>query len=277
MGSHQGGTVTDGSRLRERPLGPRSKLLLGFVPLVLALIIWIALDVFAELPIFKFPPLTAVFADFWELLKNGDLIDAIIASLSRLAIAFLIGASFGLVVGITISSSERAAVFIRPLVLFFQAIAGVAWIPLAIIWFGFGSGTVIFIVANAVFFIVLFNTLVGVQTIPRVLVEASQALGATRTQILTQVTIPGALAHVLVGFETGLAFAWRALVAAELIVASTGLGWLTLEASRRFDSPTIVLGIIVIGLIWLLLERLLLRPVRRWTVDRWGITSGAAA
>lgn len=248
----------------------------GLLTLGLVVLVWWLLDRFADIPPYKFPSIGAVASSLRELASSGELFDALVASLRRLALGFLIGSTLGIAVGLLLASSRHLMEFLRPLVVFFQVIAGIAWIPLAIVWFGLGSGPVIFVVANAVFFIVLFNMLAGIQSIPTVLIASTRTLGAGRLRVIREVVLPGALTHLLVGLELSMGLAWRALVAAELVVATDGLGFLTLQASARFDAATVVAGIIVIGATWLVMHRVLLVPLHARTVERWGMTRPVA-
>ncbi len=240
--------------------------------LVLVVVAWEAAVRVLGIPPYKLPPPSAVATRFFELVESGALFGHVQASLTLLLVAFVIGGLAGYVLGIAISLNTTVAAYAQPLVVFFQSIAGIAWIPIAITWFGFGRGPAIFVVANSVFFIVLFNTAAGVRQVPRVTRWAVSTLGATRWDLIREVVIPGASVSVLAGMVSGLAFAWRALVAVEIIVASEGLGYLTVEAGSRFDSKTVVVGILVIGVLWLLMERLVLRPFERMTVERWGLS-----
>ena len=248
----------------------------GLLTLALVLLIWWLVDRYGNVPTFKLPSIRSVAEALRDLVSSGELVDATAASMKRLAIGFLIGTTLGVTVGLLMALSRHVAEFFRPVLVFFQVIAGIAWIPLAIVWFGLGSGPVIFVITNAVFFIVVFNTLVGVQSIPKVLIDSTRTLGAGRVRVVREVILPGALTHLLVGLETAMAFSWRALVAAELIVATDGLGFMTIQAANRFDTPTLVAGIIVIGVLWLVMRRLLLVPIRVRTVERWGMTHTVA-
>lgn len=239
---------------------------------LLLVLLWEAAVRVLAIPPYKLPPPSAVATRFAELAESGDLFGHAQASLSLLFLAFVIGGLAGYGLGLAISLNRTVADYAQPLVVFFQSIAGIAWIPLAITWFGFGRGPAIFVVANSVFFIVLFNTAAGVRQVPRVTHWAVSTLGATRWDVIREVIIPGASVSVLAGLVSGLAFAWRALVAVEIIVASEGLGYLTVEAGSRFDSKTVVVGILVIGILWLLMERIVLRPLERVTVERWGMS-----
>jgi NitT/TauT family transport system permease protein/taurine transport system permease protein len=122
-----------------------------------------------------------------------------------------------------------------------------------------------------VFFIVLLNTTLGVQMIPPVARHAVRTLGGSDWVVLREVVIPGAVANVLTGLRLGLGFGWKALIAAELIAGGKGLGYMASEAGTRYESATIVVSIATIGLIWLLMDRLILRTLEVRTVERWGM------
>jgi NitT/TauT family transport system permease protein/taurine transport system permease protein len=144
-------------------------------------------------------------------------------------------------------------------------------VPLAIIWFGIGMGSVVFVIANTIFFSAIYNTVVGVQLIPNVLHRAVRSLGARGRQVLAELVVPGALAQIILGLRTSMAYGWRALVAGEMIAGTNGLGYMTIEAVQWYKTDTVILGMIVIGLLWLLLDRLIFAPLERCTVVRWGM------
>ena len=165
--------------------------------------------------------------------------------------------------------------FLTPLFRFFSVLAGIAWIPIATLWFGYGFGAITFVIFNAVFFIVTYNTLLGVATHPA---AAAQCRGLARRghmAMLTEVLLPGALPNIVTGIRTGLGFAWRGLIAAEMIATNVGLGYMLFVARDFYRTEVIVLGMIVIGVLWLLLDRLLLAPLERATIERWGMVQRA--
>ena len=249
----------------------------GFLPIMVVIVAWILLPDFLSIPVYKFPSLGQVAQDLWTLTVNGTLPGALAASLVRLVIAFGIGSALGIVVGLGITLSQRVRTFLLPLIAFFNSIAGIAWIPMAIAWFGFGNGPVLFVIANNIFFVVVYNTILGARSIPTVLFDGVRVLGGGgRFALIREVLLPGAMVGVLGGLRTGLAFGWRALIAVELIAASSGLGYMSIQASRLYDGATVVSVIIVIGLVWLLMDYLLLRPLEARTVVRWGMMAGAS-
>ena len=165
--------------------------------------------------------------------------------------------------------------FLSPLFRFFSVLAGIAWIPIATLWFGYGFGAITFVIFNAVFFVVTYNTLLGVSSIPMPLRHAAASLGANGWALLTQVILPGALPNIVTGIRTGLGFAWRGLIAAEMIATNVGLGYMLFLARDFYKTEVIVFGMIVIGIIWLLIDRLVLAPLERATIERWGLVRRA--
>ena len=132
--------------------------------------------------------------------------------------------------GLAIALNRYVADTFRPVLSFLQAIAGIAWVPLTIIWFGIGNGSVIFVIANTIFFASLYNTVIGVQSIPTSLYRAVRSHGGSGLALLTNLILPGALVQLLLGMRTSMAYGWRALVASEMIAGSNGLGYMTMEA-----------------------------------------------
>src|SRR5690606_29356103 len=136
-------------------------------------------------------------------------------------------------------------------------------------WFGYGFGAILFVIFNGVFFMVTYSTMLGVTSIPIHLKHAAQSLGASRWQLLVEVLLPGALPNIVTGIRTGLGFAWRGLIAAEMIATTAGLGYMLFLARDFYRTESIVLGMILIGALWLALDRLILAPLERRTIERW--------
>jgi NitT/TauT family transport system permease protein/taurine transport system permease protein len=244
---------------------------LSLIPPLVIIVMWSVLPGTLDIPAYRLPTPWAVLEEFGSLIADGTLLGHLLASLGRLVMGMIVGSLLGAVVGFGIGTSSLVRDLLLPPLTFFQAIAGVAWIPLAIVWFGFGTGPVVFVIANAAFFLVLLNTILGVRSIPAAVIDSVRVLGGGRWAVLREVLIPGSLVHVLVGLESALAFSWRALIAAELIIASDGLGLMTGLAATYFETPTVIVGILTIGVAWMAMEIAIIRPIRRVTVDRWGL------
>jgi NitT/TauT family transport system permease protein/taurine transport system permease protein len=244
-------------------------------PLLALVVIWAVV-----VPLFNvnpriFPSVDSVGAAAIESIKDGTLLNHIGASLLRVGLGTVIGVVTAVPLGIAMGVSPGISAFLTPLFRFFSVLAGIAWIPIATLWFGYGFGAIIFVIFNAVFFVVAYNTLLGVSTIPYALRNAAASLGAGRWALLTHVLLPGALPNIVTGIRTGLGFAWRGLIAAEMIATNVGLGYMLFVARDFYRTEVIVLGMIVIGVLWLLIDRLLLVPLERATIERWGLVRRA--
>jgi NitT/TauT family transport system permease protein/taurine transport system permease protein len=252
-----------------RPLAPPT--LLGTLPFLAILVAWWLLPHVVQYPQYMLPPISAVVDFAWESVKDGSLLHNVLASLGRLFLGFVIGMGLAVPLGLAIALNRHVAEIFRPVLSFLQAIAGIAWVPLTIIWFGIGNGSVVFVIANTIFFASLYNTVIGVQSIPTPLYRAVRSHGGHGIALLTNLILPGAMVQLLLGVRTSMAYGWRALVAAEMIAGSSGLGYMTMEAVQWQRTDVIILGMIVIGLIWVVMDRVVFTAIERRTVARWGL------
>lgn len=243
----------------------------GALPFLVLLAFWWLLPQLADVPAYKLPTITDVVVRLEQTTADGTLLGHVGASLWRLVLGFVIGNALAIPLGIAIGLNRHVADLTRPLLTFLQSIAGIAWIPLAVIWFGIGNGAVVFVIANIIFFSTIYNTVVGVESIPPVLYRAVRCHGGRGRQILSQLVVPGAMVQIIVGLRASMAFGWRALVGAELIAGTSGIGYLTIDAVQWYQTDTVVMGMLLIGVIWLVMDRLLFVPLERHTVRRWGL------
>jgi taurine transport system permease protein len=255
-----------------RRLKASARGLLPFVGLVLA---WAAVTRAGLVAEIFLPRPEQVVRTGWDMALDGSLWTNIVASLGRVALGLVVSVPLAVGAGVAVGLSRRLAVVLEPVAGFFNSLSGIAWLPLAVTWFGLGWASVTFIMVNTVFFLVFFNTLVGVRTVPRVFEDAVRTLGGSRRHLIFQVLVPGAMPSIVAGVRMSIGFGWRALIAAEMIATSTGLGFLIFNAQNFHQTDTILVGIITIGLIWLATDRLVLQPLERWTVERWGMVSTA--
>jgi NitT/TauT family transport system permease protein/taurine transport system permease protein len=244
-------------------------------PFAVLLVLWAILVPYFDVNPRLLPRLGAVGRAGIEGIQDGTLIQHIGASLIRVAVGTVLALLVAIPLGIAMGVSPVVSGFLTPPLRFFSVLAGIAWIPIATLWFGYGFGAITFVIFNAVFFIVTYNTLLGVSTIPLHVRNAAASLGAGRWAMLTEVLLPGALPNIVTGIRTGLGFAWRGLIAAEMIATNVGLGYMLFVARDFYKTEVIVLGMIVIGVLWLLLDRLLLAPIERATIERWGMVQRA--
>lgn len=249
---------------------PRLRRLRGLLGFVIIFAIW---QIVTSTGLVK-PIALATPEAVWSVLVSGiadrSLLVNVGASLERLLLSVVVAGSLGIVVGVAVGISRRLGAFVEPLAGFFNAISGIVWLPLAITWFGLTWKMLLFVIANSVFFIIFFNTMLGVRTVPRVYEQAVLTLGASRWRSIVDVLVPGALPGILSGLRLGWGFGWRALIAAELVGATQGLGFMIYSAAQYLRTDVILAGILVIGVLAYTFDALLLGPLERATVERWG-------
>jgi NitT/TauT family transport system permease protein len=204
-----------------------------------------------------------------ELIRDGTLWQHIGASLFRVGSGFGLAVLVAVPLGLWMGWVKGAYVTLNPLFQMLRPISPIAWIPIAILWFGVGNVSPIFLIFIASVFPMVVQTTSGVHTIEKRYLRAAANFGVSRTTLFRQVVIPAVLPQIIVGMRIGLGVAWLVVVAAEMIALHSGLGYLIIDsrnAGNRYD--LVVAGMIIIGLIGLLLDRLM-RLLEGLKVVRW--------
>jgi taurine transport system permease protein len=249
----------------------RSEGLKSTLPFVVVIAAWWSVAALNLFPSAFFVGPDVVVVRTLELIRKGILPDYLADSCVRLLSGGLLGLAIGIPAGYLIGLSPPVRRFFWPPLVFFQAVADIAWLPLLIIWFGFSLTSVNFVIVYAVLFPLIVSIVAGIDGIPEDLVRAARSLGANRRQILFEVIIPGSLAAAATGIRTGLGYGWRALIAAEIIVGTSGIGFMMFDARRAGQITEVLLGMIILGALWYLVDALILARLERETVERWGL------
>lgn len=218
------------------------------------------------------PPPAQVLQQFATLAGPQGFMDATLwqhlaASLQRILIALIAAAFFGVTVGIAMGLSSTLRGMLDPLIELYRPVPPLAYLPLMVIWFGIGETSKVLLIYLAIFAPVAMATLAGVQGAKQVRLRAARALGANRWQVLWYVIVPGALPDILTGLRIGLGVGWSTLVAAELIAATRGVGFMVQAAGEFLATDVVLAGILVIALIAFTLElglRALQRRLTPW-------------
>lgn len=248
-----GGGEAGRVRSAARPRKSRNLLLLNLASIVAGIGTWWIL----ALTGFQFPTPTAVVSKGWTLLQNGTLEADIMASLGRVLAGFLLGSAAAIVVGFLMGWYTVARGLFEPWIQFFRTIPPLAILPLVLVLMGIGESPKIFVIFLAAFLACVISTYQGVVSVDRTLINAAQVLGAKNGGIFLRVVVPASMPFILVGMRVGLGSAWATLVAAELLAAQKGLGHEMQNAQLYYDLPTIFVGIITIGILGLIMDRLL--------------------
>ncbi len=201
---------------------------------------------------------TAGFAD-------STLWEHTLASLFRVGTAFGLAVALAIPVGLLMSIHDPIRGVLDPLIEFYRPLPPLAYLPLVIIWLGIGEASKVVLIFLAVFAPVCLNTRAGVNAVPREQLLAASSLGASRWQLIRHVALPAALPQILTGLRVGIGFGWTTLVAAEMVAAESGLGFLVLNAKDFLATDIVIAGICVIGVIAYAFD-LLMRRVEAWLV-----------
>lgn len=196
-----------------------------------------------------FPPPSSIVDALGRMAGSGELADHILASASRIAIGYAIGAVPAVALGLLMGVSPLVRASVRPLVAITFPIPKIAILPLVILVFGLGEASKWAIVAIGVFFLVVINTLAGVLAIPRIYFDVARSVGASRWQQYLSVALPGALPYILTGLQLGLGIAFVVLVAAEFVGAKSGIGYLIWSSWQTFLINRMFAGLVVIAAI----------------------------
>lgn len=245
-----------------RPSGRRGlPLVLNAVSLALGIALWWALAAAG----FKLPTPPEVVSRAGTLIGDGTLADDASASLLRVLIGFALGTAAAIPVGFLMGWYGVARGLMEPWIQFFRTVPPLAIIPLAVVVMGIDETPKIFVIFLAAFLACVISTFQGVVNVDRTLINAARVLGAKDAVIFARVVVPASTPFILVGMRVGLGSAWATLVAAELIAAQEGLGYRMQNAQLYYDLPTIFVGLISIGILGLLMDRILLLSERKLT------------
>jgi taurine transport system permease protein len=217
------------------------------------------------------PPPSAVLEKAWLLMTKGymdsTLWQHLEASLQRIGLALFFAVLTAIPVGIAIGHNRIARGIFDPLIEFYRPVPPLAYLPLIVIWCGIGEFSKVLLIYLAIFAPVAIATATGVRTVDKTKLRAAQSLGANRWQLIRHVILPSALPDILTGVRIGLGVGWSTLVAAELIAATSSLGFMVQSAAQFLVTDVVVLGILVIALIAFALEmglRALQRKLVPW-------------
>lgn len=243
-----------------------------FGVLLIALALWVVTTWLGVFPETVFPGPLAVLKGFVEECKSGRLFNDIVASLFRVTIGFTLATLLGIPFGLWLGSEKRAQVAALPVINFFRSLSPIAWIPFAILWLGVGDPPVIFLIFMASFFPIILGTMAAVASVPAIYFRVANDYGLSNSEKLRQVTLPAIAPHVITTLRLTAGLSWLVVVAAEMIAGRDGLGFAIWDARNGLRMDLLVVGMIIIGCIGVLIDRLLMRltliPGVRWSYER---------
>jgi NitT/TauT family transport system permease protein len=224
-----------------------------------------------------FPTFSATVAALFSGIASGELPRAAAYTISLLLKGYVAGLLLAAMLTALASATRLGADLLETLTAMFNPLPSIALLPLALIWFGLGDGSVIFVLIHAVLWAVALNTYAGFRALSPTLKMVGRNYGLSRFGFIFRILIPGAFPSILTGLKIGWAFAWRTLIAAELVFGVSsgrgGLGWFIFENKNQLLIPETFAGLLTVILFGLLVENLVFRSIENATVRRWGMQS----
>jgi len=274
--------VTDtGFGVVEKPLSIFEKLtdnsiLRKVMVLIVLAIIWEAYATWQNNPLL-FPTFLATVDALITGLVDGRLIAATWSSIAVLLKGYIAGLVIAAVFTAFASATRIGADILETLTSMFNPLPSIALLPLSMIWFGLGEGSIVFVLIHAVLWSVALNTHTGFKTVSPTWRMVGRNYGLTNIRYVTKILIPGAFPSILTGMKIGWAFAWRTLIAAELVFGASsgsgGLGWFIFQNKNMLDIPNVFAGLLMVIIIGLLVENFIFKIVERETINKWNMQS----
>jgi NitT/TauT family transport system permease protein len=222
-----------------------------------------------------FPTFTATLAALWSGFASGVLLARAWFSVHVLLLGYAAGIAGAALLVLIAISSELGADLLQTLTAMFNPLPSIALLPLALIWFGLGNGSLIFVLVHSVLWPVALNTHTGFLAVSRTLRKVGRNYGLKGPRYVFRILVPAALPSILAGLKVGWAFAWRTMIAAELVFGvssgSGGLGWYIYANKSELDIPAVFAGLFTVVIIGLVVEHLIFETIERRTVRRWGM------
>ena len=212
---------------------------------------------------------------FFDGIASGELLDRVRTSLAVLIQGYAAGVLAAFVLTALAASTRVGRDLLETLTSMFNPLPAIALLPLALLWFGLGKGSLIFVIVHAVLWPLALGTYAGFQSVPETLRMAGRNYGLGGLRLVLYILVPAALPSILSGLKIGWAFAWRTLIAAELVFGTTsgqgGLGWYIFQNRNELYTDKVFAGLAAVILIGLLIENAVFRPLEHITVKRWGM------
>lgn len=226
------------------------------VPIVIV-IAWILATTYNDIPVGILPPISMVGDAFVEMIQSGELFTDLMISLGRVLKGFLVSSVLGIVLGSLVGMFPRIRELLLPLITVIRQIPIIAWIPLIIMWAGIAETSKVIIIVLAAFFPIMVNTESGIEQTPGGLIEVAKLYKLSPWETFSKVYLPHALPHILVGLKLGLGVSWMAVVAAELIASTTGIGYKLNYSRSMMEANKVLVCMIVIGLVGVTMDKLI--------------------
>ncbi len=242
--------------------------------LVMLALVWEAYARWLDNPLL-FPTFGTTLAALWDGLASGELEARSWVSLSVLIVGYGAGVALAFILAVVAITSRLGNDFLETMTAMFNPLPAIALLPLALLWFGLGIGSLVFVLIHSVLWAVALNAHAGFKAVPETTRMVGRNYGLRGLSLVWKILLPAAFPSILAGLKIGWAFAWRTLIAAELVFGTTsgsgGLGWYIYENKNQIEIPNVFAGLLTVILIGLVVENLIFGVIAARTVQRWGM------
>lgn len=252
-------------------MGLLIKSLKVLVSMSVLLILWQVVVLTGDFEKSLLPSPAVVLAGIWEITKDGTLLTNVGVSLTRFLMGYITAALAGVTLGLLLGWNKEVWSYIDPIVQVLRPVSPIAWFPFIVLWFGIGDAPAIVIIFIAAFFPILLSTVSGVGSVEAVYLKVAANFGIKQPALLFKIILPSAFPLIANGFHLALGAAWVFLVAGEMVGAQSGLGFMIIDARNSLRADLVLAGIIIIGVLGLMLDRLI-RLLENRVKRQWGVT-----
>src|SRR3954469_21403912 len=255
------------------------KIFRGAVGVATVLLIWQVMAVAYNLQQILPPPLSVARTIFNTLTLNYEhrwlygpnIYEHLLSSFTRAITGFSIAAAVAIPLGLFVGRFRSVREYVDPVIRSLYPIPGIAWIPLAILWFGLGNTAVVFVVFIAEFFPLYFNTEAGARNINPILVDAARCYGAKGVTLFRRVILPASTPYIITGMRIALGGAWRMIVAGEMLASQSGIGSVLMESRYQFRATDLMMAMILISVVGYITERVIVGTLEKKTTEKWEV------
>jgi NitT/TauT family transport system permease protein len=246
-----------------------------FTILLMLVVVWEGYTQIVDVEPLLFPSFTASLEVLWETLLNGVMFEKVWITVSVLLVGYGAGLAFAAIFLILAVSTRIGSDFLTTMTAMFQPLPAISLLPLAMLWFGLGAPSLIFVTIHSVLWAVALSTHTGFMAVSETLRMVGRNYGLAGIPYIYKILVPAAFTSILIGLKVGWAFAWRTLIGAELVFGAAagkgGLGWMIFEKGDNLETPYVFAALFMVILIGLIVENVVFRNVEIKTVNRWGM------
>jgi len=217
------------------------------------------------------PSPAVVFTGIWDIVKDGTLLNHYRVSFARFLTGYVLAALTGVILGLLLGWNKSVWSFIDPVIQILRPVSPIAWFPFIVLWFGIGDAPAVVIIFIAAFFPILLSTVSGVGNVDAIYMKVADNFGLKQPALLFKIILPAAFPLIANGLHLALGTAWVFLVAGEMVGAQSGLGFMIIDARNSLRSDLVLAGIIIIGVLGLILDRLV-RLLENRIKRQWGVS-----